>query len=141
MSEENGVRLFGSDVSDFDAAAGLLQRLTDIGQGVFSEPVSIEGQTVITATELTAGLGFGFGGGSDNEPHEAGGGSVRMTRSSGGGGGGGGGAMGRPVAAIILTERGVRVEPIVDVTKLGLAFFTMLGSVLIALLRQRKASG
>jgi len=33
----------------------------------------------------------------------------------------GGGANGRPIAAIIITDEGVRVEPIMDMTKVVLA--------------------
>jgi uncharacterized spore protein YtfJ len=58
----------------------------------------------------------------------------------GGGGGGGGGASGRPVAVISVTEDGVEVEPVVDATKLGLAFFTALGSMVFMLLKMRKAA-
>jgi hypothetical protein len=45
------------------------------------------------------------------------------------------------VAAIIIEPEGVRIEPIVDVTKLGLAFFTMLGSIFLMGLRMRRAAG
>jgi hypothetical protein len=44
------------------------------------------------------------------------------------------------VAAIIAGPDGVRVEPIVDVTKLGLAALTALGGMFLALNRMRKAS-
>jgi len=58
----------------------------------------------------------------------------------GAGGGGGGGASGRPVAVISITEDGVQVEPVVDATKIALAFFTALGSMLFMLLKMRKAA-
>jgi uncharacterized spore protein YtfJ len=58
----------------------------------------------------------------------------------GGGGGGGGAAGGRPVAVIIIDQEGVRVEPVVDVTKVALAFFTMLGSVFVMGAKIRKAA-
>ena len=48
--------------------------------------------------------------------------------------------MGRPIAAIIIDERGVRVEPVVDATKIALAFFTMLGSIFLMGSRMRRAS-
>ena len=79
--------------------------------------------TIITASEVAAGGGFGFGAGSGpaqigqqaptppSEPVTAG----------GGGGGGGGGSRGRPVAAIIISADGVKVQPIVDATKIALA--------------------
>jgi hypothetical protein len=37
--------------------------------------------------------------------------------------------LSRPVAAIIISPGGVRVEPIVDVTKIVLAVFTTLGFI------------
>ncbi len=45
------------------------------------------------------------------------------------GGGGGGYSTARPVAAISIGPDGVHVEPVVDVTKIGLAFFTTLGAM------------
>jgi uncharacterized spore protein YtfJ len=58
----------------------------------------------------------------------------------GGGGGGGGGASGRPVAVISVSEDGVQVEPVVDATKIALAFFTTLGSMFFMLTKMRKAA-
>jgi uncharacterized spore protein YtfJ len=56
------------------------------------------------------------------------------------GGGGGGASSGRPIAVISVDEEGVKVEPIVDVTKIGLALFTTLGSMFFMLSRMRRAS-
>ena len=56
----------------------------------------------------------------------------------GGGGGGGGGARARPVAVIHISGDGVSVEPVVDVTKLGLAFFALLGSIFAMRAKVRK---
>jgi uncharacterized spore protein YtfJ len=58
----------------------------------------------------------------------------------GGGGGGGGGASGRPVAVISISEDGVEVEPVVDATKIALAFFTAMGSMFFMLAKMRKAA-
>ena len=86
---------------------------------VFGKP-QVHGQvTLITVSELTAGLGVGFGSGGQAE------------QGSGGGGGGGGFSAGRPVAVISVTDQGVRVDPIVDVTKLGIAFLTTVGAMLL----------
>jgi uncharacterized spore protein YtfJ len=125
---------------------GLLEKLFTVAQpgAVFGEPVSAEGRTVITASEVTVGLGvgFGFGGGSSSaeaertEEGEAEGGE---DAGMGGGGGGGGGASGRPVAIISLSADGVEIEPVVDVTKIALAFFTAFGSMFFMLARMRKA--
>jgi len=70
-----------------------------------------------------------------SEPEEVG-----EDAGVGGGGGGGGGASGRPVAVISLSEEGVRVEPVVDATKVALAFFTALGSMFFMLMKMRNAA-
>lgn len=125
-----------------EQAAALVQRLFDVArpEAVFSEPVTVGEQVVITASEVNAGVGIGFGGGmgttepDEEEPAEG------ENAGAGGGGGGGGASFARPVAAIIVSPQGVWVEPIVDVTKLGLAFFTMLGSMWMFWSRMRRAS-
>jgi uncharacterized spore protein YtfJ len=109
---------------------------------VFGEPVLIGEHTVITASEITIGMGFGFGGAFGSAPQLAE--AEEQGREEAGGGGygsgGGGGGGGRPVAAIIAGPSGVRVEPIVDVTKLGLALFTAVGGMFLAFNRMRRAS-
>ena len=82
-------------------------------------------------------MGRGGGRGSPDGQHakHAGGGGAP---GGGGGGGGGGGAQARPVATITVGPNGVHVEPIVDVTKLGVAFFTALGAIFIARSGMRK---
>ncbi len=109
---------------------------------VFGEPVQLGEHTVITASEIAIGMGFGSGGGFGSAPQPAKSEEPERDEASGGGYGsaGGGGAAGRPVAAIIAGPSGVRVEPIVDVTKLGLAFVTAVGGMFLALGRMRKAS-
>ncbi|HVC35653.1 MAG TPA: hypothetical protein VNL16_19265 [Chloroflexota bacterium] len=99
---------------------------------VFSEPVHSGDYTVITASEVTAGGGFGSGFGSGPAPAgsatgtgESGSASATQPSEAGGGGfGGGGGSHGRPVAVIVIGPDGVRVRPVVDVTKIGLAAVT-----------------
>lgn len=105
---------------------------------VFSEPVTSGDYTVITAAEIHAGagLGYGLGGGSDSGSAED---SSAASGGMGGAGGGGGGSRGRPVAVISLGPDGVRVDPIVDPTKIVLAFVTMLGSMFLMLGKMRKA--
>jgi uncharacterized spore protein YtfJ len=60
-------------------------------------------------------MGFGMGVGS--------GGSDEQT-GEGGGGGGGGFSLSRPVAVIVSGPDGVRVEPVIDATKIALAALT-----------------
>ncbi len=71
----------------------------------------------------------------DTEPQDLG-----EDAGMGGGGGGGGGAGGRPIAVISISEDGVEVEPVVDATKIALAFFTTLGSMFFMLTKMRKAA-
>jgi len=128
-----------------DQGFKLVEKLFTVAQpgAVFSEPVSAAGRTVITASEVNVGMGvgFGFGGGSAApEGQEAEEGEVEMDSGMGGGGGGGGGASGRPVAVIDVSEDGVRVEPVVDATKVAIAFFTTLGSMFFMLTKMRKAA-
>ena len=149
-------------INSWEQGIVLLVRLLDTARpsAVFSEPVQQGDYAVITASEVVAGLGFGFGAGGgagvdgeeaedalphpeatvdvDSDPdseNEGGGGTGGGT-----GGGAGGSVTARPVAAISIGPTGVAVEPVVDVTKLGLAFFTMLGSAVFMWSRMRRAS-
>jgi uncharacterized spore protein YtfJ len=97
---------------------------------VYSEPVTAGAYTVITASEVTAGGGFGSGHGISPEP----------TGGSGGGSGGGGGSSGRPVAVVVVGPDGVEVKPIFDATKLGLAVLTAWAVMLATALRLRRAT-
>jgi uncharacterized spore protein YtfJ len=105
---------------------------------VFGQPVSAGDYTVITAAEVSCGLGTGFGGGGGSGPAKSDeevpseGKSPTETEPANGygvGGGGGGFSTARPVAAISIGPDGVHVEPIVDATKVALAFFTTLGAM------------
>ncbi len=81
---------------------------------VFGEPVVNGNTTVIPCSEVVIGMGMGSGGGPAGE----------NGKSTGSGSGGGGGARSRPIAAIIITQNEVRVEPILDITKIVLASLT-----------------
>lgn len=147
-------KLSTTAVENLEQAAALIEKLFTVARpdAVFGEPVEVEGRTIITASEVNVGMGFGFGLGGATPPGRAGRpahheeGSEEQAESEGeeagmgGGGGGGGGASGRPVAVISVSEDGVRVEPVVDATKLGLAFFTALGSMFFMLSKMRKAA-
>ncbi len=126
MSEkmENGSQIYGAR-----EAHQFLDHLGQTGRAksVFTARVEANGYTIIQAAEVGLSGGVGFGG------------SVSSTdeHSEGGGGGGGGYAFGRPVASVIIGPDGVRVEPIVDVTKLGLTLFSAAAAVLLTLIRIR----
>jgi len=85
---------------------------------MFSEPVTVGEDVIITAAAWERAGGFGFGGGSDGHEPESG----------GGGGGGGGSSVGRPVAVIRVTPHGMDVRPVIDFTKIGVTvLLTALG--------------
>lgn len=130
-------------VKNQEQAAEVMDSLFAVAnaESVFREPVAAGDYTIITASEVSVGAGFGFGlgGGSGSESVE--GESVPMEGGGAGGGGGGGGAsMGRPVAVISVGPDGVHVEPVVDPTKIALAFFTMLGSIFVLGSKIRQAT-
>ncbi len=134
ISAPDGVEpIVASQLQSQSEMSDTIGRLFDVfAEGaVFSKPLTAGDHTVITAAEVHVGMGVGFGSGYGTDDAQNGG---------GGGGGGGGAAAGRPVAAIIVSPRGVHVEPIVDPTKISLAFFTMLGAIFISWRAMRKAA-
>ncbi len=139
MTENNYNKLIAQSVPDAETAFGMMDKLLDVAkpQAVYSEPVTVDGITVITASEYMGGLGVGFGGGFGPEMDES---SEGQPVGAGGGGGAGGGILSRPVAAIIVENGHARVEPIVDATKIAIAFFTAFGAMWMSLARMRRAS-
>ncbi len=142
---ENFGTFFTTSVQNQSEATAVLDKLvaTARAEAAFSSPVTQGEHTVITASEVYVGMGLGFGYGGGETPMVA---NEEVTTSGanygGGGGGGGGGSAGaRPVAAISIGPNGVHVEPIMDVTKVALAFFTTLGAMLLMLRGMKKAAG
>ena len=110
-----------------DLAEKVLTRLMDTAKvdAVFGQPIERGNATVIPCSEVSVGFGFGFGGGPRDE----------KGYQLGSGAGAGGSASGRPIAAIIVTQDDVRVEPIMDLTKVALAGMTTGAFMLLWLLR------
>ena len=79
---------------------------------VFGRPIERDGATIIPCSEFMLGFGMGTGSGPIDE------------RGNSMGQGGGGGSQGRPIAVVVMTKDGVRVEPVLDLTKVTLAAFT-----------------
>jgi uncharacterized spore protein YtfJ len=106
-------------------------------EAVYGEPVEHEDNLIIPAAEVLSGMGFGAGGGLGGSESEEDNGSGAAS-----GGGGGGRVLSRPVAVIVASPQGVRVEPVVDFTKIALAALTagafMVG-MLMRLLNPKKA--
>jgi uncharacterized spore protein YtfJ len=135
--------IFVTAVKTQEQSKEVVERLFDVArpEAVYSPPVTAGDYTVITASEVSVGMGFGYGIGGGTAPDE----DEPMTQAGemggvGGGGGGGGFSMGRPVAVISISSVGVRVEPVRDVTKIGLALLTTAGAMLMMLSRMRRAS-
>ena len=114
-------------------------------RAVYGEPVTSGNYTVITASEVGSGGGGGGGGGFGPTPQKP---STAEAMSEaqhpeslvgGSGVGMGGGAFARPVAVVVIGPEGVEVKPVFDVTKIGIAFATTLGAMLLMLRRMRKA--
>ena len=132
---ENARDYLGAADRNREQVATMVERIFGAARpgAVFSEPVTSGNYTVITAQEISSGGGFGSGGGYGSAGATAAPsthGEVTAAKAEdvpgggGGGMGGGGGAMGRPVAAIIIGPDGVRVEPIVDASKVAIAALT-----------------
>ena len=127
-----------------DQVSKVLERILAAAQpgAVFGQPVDAGSYTIITASEVTSGGGFGAGrargpapktGVGQPEPAEAA--RSGAKRPIGGSGfGGGGGSTGRPVAIIAIGPSGVAVRPVVDVTKVVLTALTV-SSALLAMRR------
>lgn len=100
---------------------------------VFGEPIERGEVTIIPCSEIALGMGTGGGSGTSQATQQAG-------AATGGGIGGGGGARGRPVAAIVISRGTVRVEPIVDATKVAMAALMTLGTMAFWLIRLTSAT-
>ncbi|MBN1878333.1 MAG: hypothetical protein JXA33_29215 [Anaerolineae bacterium] len=139
MGEQlNGVMM--AAIKNQQDANGLIEKLLAVAQpgSIFSSPVTCGEHTVITASEVTVSMGYGFGtGGAGGDKQDVAVGeeaatpAVTQESGYGIGGGGGGYSGGRPVAVIGIGPEGVEVKPIVDETKIALAFFTALGSMFL----------
>ena len=96
---------------------------------VYGEPIVHEDTMIIPSAEVLAFAGFGAGYGAGG-PEDSGG--------EGGGAGGGGHTFSRPVAVVIADKNGVRVEPVVDPTKIAMTFFTTLGFMVATIARMKR---
>jgi len=129
-----------SSVKGWEQGMEVIGRLFTVAQpgAVYSEPITAGDHTIITTSEVSVGMGLGYGAGGETtgagQESPAGG-------DFGGGGGGGGFSSARPVSVISVGPSGVRVEPVVDITKVALAFITAVGAMLVALNKMRRAAG
>ncbi len=91
---------------------------------VYGEPIIHEDTMIIPTAEVLSVIGFGVGAGSGRDTHEN---PDNPSIGSGSGGGGGGRVLARPVAVVISSPEGVRVDPVFDLTKIALAGLTAVG--------------
>ncbi|HEY9521754.1 MAG TPA: spore germination protein GerW family protein [Thermopolyspora sp.] len=92
-------------------AGELIERLTG-AQRAYGEPFEKDGVTVITASTVYAGGGFGSG--------------ESRGEQAGGGEGGGGGVMARPIGVYVIKDGKVSWQPAIDMDRF------ILGSQIIA---------
>lgn len=83
----------------FDKTVGEIERMLN-SKTVVGDPIEVGGNTLIPLVNV----GFGFGVGSGEGTEEA--------KSSGHGGGTGGGGGVKPVALIVVNDKGVHVESV-----------------------------
>ncbi len=134
QKEENAEMMVfkpGKSVEAIKETFKLLIEKADVSN-VYAKPVKHGDATLIPAAEIMAGVGFGLGQGHGptSETDES------AENTGGGEGGGGGGRMlSRPVAVVIASEAGVRIEPVIDYSKIWMAAITAGGFMAALLLR------
>jgi uncharacterized spore protein YtfJ len=116
QSGETGLEAFQGTIEEFLASA-------DVGV-VYGEPIQHEDTIIIPTAEVLSALGFGLGSGSGTSGEQE---ADKPSQGSGFGGGGGGKILSRPVAVVVASPEGVRVEPVIDITKIALAALTAFG--------------
>ncbi len=119
---KTGIEVIQSTLNNFLEAADV--------SAVYGAPIKNGDAVIIPTAEVLSGVGFGLGYGSGED--QAG------DSGSGGGGGGGGRILARPVAVVIATPDEVRVEPVIDITKISLAALTASGFMMGMLLRMMR---
>lgn len=128
MTEETGAKTEGGpksyQSSSLDKSKDILDKFIAVANvnAAYGPAIQKDDTLIIPTAEVVAGMGFGLGDGGS-------------PQSGGAGGGGGGQAFSRPVAIIIAGPNGVRVEPVVDATKIALAMFTAAGFMAATLMR------
>ena len=108
---------------------------------VYGQPIEVGETKIIPTSENLVVMGFGAGHGygrMESEGEESPTGSEGTGEGGGGGGGGGGRTLSRPVAVVIASPAGVRVEPVADRTKVIMAAITAAGFVAGMFLRMSR---
>lgn len=125
-----GMQNIHNSIDNFVNSAGV--------EAVYGKPIKSGDVTIIPTAEVFCGMGFGLGMGMGTFKPDADEGTENPevegvqegdppSEGAGMGGGGGGYTFSRPVALVISSPDGVRVEPILDRTKLIIATLTTVG--------------
>jgi uncharacterized spore protein YtfJ len=116
--------------------AGFVGHFTEMAkaEAAVGPAQSAGGHTLVplASVSVQAGFGLGFGGGGGGEAKYGGGGG------SAGGSGGGGRTSTRVIAVADISEDGVRVQPVPDVTALALGVMALIG---LRMLRRGRGGG
>jgi uncharacterized spore protein YtfJ len=137
MTDEN--ELTTTQTPGIDAIKDTMDKFIATGNvdSVYGRQIRHGDTIIIPSAEVLTGMGFGLGSGGGRGPIEVE--DTEETASGfGGGGGGGGRILSRPVAVVISSPEGVRVEPVIDVTKIGLAALTASGFMFGMMMRMLK---
>lgn len=94
----------------------------------FGAPVERDGHTIIPVARVAFGYGAGFGRGIAKHGGDLA--EARGEANEGEGGGGGGGGSSTPVAIIDMSAADVRIEPILDQTRISVAGMVLGGWML-----------
>ena len=125
MTEEIGVKTENEVIStsSLEMTRDMMEQFIAVAsvEAVYGEPIQSGDTLIIPTAEVVSFMGFGLGDSG--------------KQNAGAGGGGGGQTHSRPVAVIIAGPEGIRVEPVVDVTKIALAMFTAAGFMAATLMR------
>jgi uncharacterized spore protein YtfJ len=128
------------DNEALDVLEFTLDKLLDVANvdQVYGEPLQQGNATIIPAAEVLAAVGMGVGSGRGEGPSTGEEGKPSGGGGSGSGGGAGGRSLARPVAVVISDQNGVRVEPVLDVTKVALAALTAGGFMIGMIARMNR---
>jgi uncharacterized spore protein YtfJ len=96
--------------------------------GVFGEPVSRDGVTIVPAAKVSGGGGGGSGEGTPAEGHEG-----KHADTHGRGNGGGFGLSAKPMGAFVIKGNSVRWRPAIDVNKVILGGQIVAAAALLAI--------
>jgi len=122
MIDESALDIIHKNMKEFLQAGSV--------DAVYGKPIKQGDTMIIPTAEVLSLMGFGVGSGYGRGPSGDEGNGENESEGGGGGGGGGGRILSRPAAVVIATPQEVRVEPVMDVTKIGLAALTAGGFVL-----------